>query len=82
MLIDSDNATFCSDGMGLGDIDFTTGSLDDNNFDDDDDDDDDDPETIVFVRPVAWCKKYNHRKACEKEISTKLIPLAWHSRRW
>ena len=53
---------------------FNTGSLDDNNFNHDD------PETIILVRTIAWCNKYKQHKACIKDISKKLVPVAWDSR--
>ena len=46
-------------------------SLDDGNFDDD-------PETIIHVSLMAWCNRYTQHKACKKDISKKLMPVAQH----
>ena len=31
---------------------------------------------------MAWCNKYEKRKACKKDISKELMPVAWHPTRW
>ena len=51
-------------------------SLDDDNFDDDD------PETIIHVRLIAWCNRYEQRKACKKWISKELFSVACHPTGW
>ena len=48
-------------------------SLDDGNFDDD-------PETIIHVSLMAWCNRYTQHKACKKDISKKLMPVAQHQK--
>ena len=44
--------------------------------------DDGDPETIIHVRPLAGCERYKQCKACKKEKSKELMPLAWYPRWW
>ena len=73
---DSDNVTFFCNDMGVGNVDLNIRSLDYNTFDDDD------PGTIILVRLIAWCDRYKKCKEHRKEISLKLIPVVWHSRRW
>ena len=46
-----------------------------NNFDEDD------PDTIILIRLLAWHSKFKKRKSLKK-ISKKLMPIAWHPRRW
>ena len=48
--------------MGLVNVDLNNVSPDDDNFDDVD------PETIIHARLMAWCNRYKHLKACEKEM--------------
>ena len=50
---DSDNVTIFSDDMGLNTLCLGKINLDDDNFDDDD------PDTIVHVRLMDWCNRYN-----------------------
>ena len=42
-------------------IDLNNINIDDDNFDEDD------PETIVFVRLMAWCIRYKQRNTNEKD---------------
>ena len=44
--------------------------------------DDDSPETIIHVRRMVWCNRYKQCKACKKEISKKLVTVAWHPTRY
>ena len=46
--------------MGLVTIDLNYNNPDDDNFDEDD------PETIAYVRLMAWCNRYKQHKACKK----------------
>ena len=72
-----DNVEFCNDGIDLPDIDshfatffsdevsvitmnFNNINLDDNNFDEED------PETIIHVRLIAWCNRYNQVRCVTK----------------
>ena len=72
-----DNVEFCNDGIDLPDIDshfatffsdevsvitmnFNNINLDDNNFDEED------PETIIHVRLIAWCNRYNQARCITK----------------
>ena len=50
-------------------IDLNNINIDVDNFDEDD------PETIVFVRLMAWCIRYKQRKQI-KRIGEKLMPTA------
>ena len=58
--------------MGLVNVDLNNIRLDDQNLDDEYD-----PEIIIPVRLMAWCNRYDQRKACKKEISKELIPVGW-----
>ena len=51
-------------------------NLDDDNFDVDD------PETTIHVRLMTWCNRYKQLKACKKEKSKELMPIAQHPKRW
>ena len=70
------NVTFFSDDIGLAMVDLNDVSLDDDNFDNDD------PEIIIHVRFMAGCNRYKQTKACKKEISKALMPVAWNLTRW
>ena len=58
--IDSDIVTFFID-MGLVTIDLNYINLDDDNFSEDN------PQTIDFIKFIAWCNRYMQRKACKKD---------------
>ena len=62
--------------MGLNTIYLNKINLGDGNFDEDD------PETIIHVRLMAWRNNYKQCKACKKEISKELMPVAWHRTSW
>ena len=47
----------------------------DNNFDDDD------PDTILFIRLLAWHSKCKKFKTLKKELNEELILVAWYPRR-
>ena len=51
-------------------VDLNNINLDDANFSEDD------PEIIIHVRLRAWCKKFKQCKACKKDISKELMPIA------
>ena len=40
-----------------------------------------DPDTIFFIRILAWHIKFEKRKALKKRISEKLMPVAWHPKK-
>ena len=42
----------------------------------------DDLETITYVRLFADCNKFEKHKAFKKDISKKLMPVAWHLTKW
>ena len=58
-------------GLDLGKINPD----EDNNFDKDD------PETIIYVRLLAWRNKFEKRKALKKDLSKELMPVTWHPTR-
>ena len=31
---------------------------------------------------MAWHNRFKQKKACEKEISEQLMPVAWHPTKW
>ena len=73
---DSDDVTLFSDDMGLVNVDLNNISLGDDNLPSAD------PESIIHIRFMAWCSKYKHCKTCKKEISKKLMLVAWNPKRW
>ena len=63
--------------MGFNTIDLNNINLDDDNCDEED------SETINHVRFMAWYNRFKQRKACKKQISKDLMPVACHpTRRW
>ena len=56
---DSGNVIFSCNGMGILNIDLININLDEN-FDEDD------PDTIIFIRLLAWHIKFEKRKAIKK----------------
>ena len=69
------NIVFSCNEMGILNIDLNNINLD-NNFDEDD------PDTIIFIRLLAWHVKFEKRKALKKELNEELMPVAWHTKRW
>ena len=67
---------FSSDEMVILKVDFNNINLDAVNFDEDD------PETIIQVRLMDWRNKFKQYKVCKKDISKKLMPVAWHPTRF
>ena len=61
--------------MGILNIDLNNINHDGTNYDEDD------PDTIIHVRLLAWHIKFRKRKEL-KELSEKLMPIAWHPNRW
>ena len=57
---DSGDVTFSSNKMGILSVDPNNNNIDDINFDEND------PETIIHVRLLAWCNKFEKRKAFKK----------------
>ena len=72
----SGNVTFSSDEMGILSVVYNNINLGDVNFDEDD------PETIIHVRRMAWHNGLKQHKAFKKDMSKKLMPVAWHQTRW
>ena len=60
--------------MGIVSIDLSDINLD-NNFDEDD------PDTIIFIRLLAWHNKFEKCEALKKELNEELRPVAWHPKR-
>ena len=58
--LDSDFATFFSEGIGLNSVTLDDINLDDDHFDYCD------VETINHVRLIGWYNKYKHRKISKK----------------
>ena len=58
--------------MDILNIDLDNINLDDTNYNVED------PETIIHIRLLAWCIKFEKRKTLKKELSEELIPIAWH----
>ena len=64
-----------------GEMDILSIDLDKINLDDADFYEDD-LETIVHVSLLVWSNKFEKRNAFKKDISKKVIPVAWHPTRW
>ena len=76
---DSDNVTFFSDrylDTGILSVDLNNVILENVNFDEYD------PETIIYVRLMAWCNRFKQHKAFQKESSKELLPRACSPTRW
>ena len=73
---DSGNVSFLSDEMGILSVNLDNINLYDGNFYEDD------PETIIYVRLLAEHYGYKKCKGFTKEISKKLMIVAWHPTRW
>ena len=57
---DSVNVVFSCNDMGVLNIDLNNINLDDSNYDEDD------PETIIYIRLLAWHMKFEKHKAYKK----------------
>ena len=68
--LDSNFITFLTNDMGFNTMELNNINLDDDNFDEDD------PQTIMHVRLTTWYNRFKQLKACKKEISNELIPVA------
>ena len=73
---DSGNVSFLSDEMGILSVNLDNINLYDGNFYEND------PETIIYVRLLAEHYRYKKCKGFTKEISKKLMIVAWHPTRW
>ena len=62
--------------MGILNKDLNNINFDDTHYDEDN------PDTIILVRLLAWHIKFWKCKELKKNISERLIPIAWHPRRW
>ena len=59
--------------MGFNTIDLNNINLDYDNFNKDD------PESVLTCQ--TWIDKFKQRKACKKEVTKELMPVAWHPTR-
>ena len=75
VVTDFDNVTCFSDHLGLNTAYLININLDD------DISQDGNPETIIPIRLMACCNRYKQHKACKKDISKELMPVAWHTTR-
>ena len=74
---DVSKVTFFAKEKSILGVDLDKINLDEyNNFNEDD------LETIIYVRPLTWCNKFEIRKALKEKISKRLIPVAWYLTRW
>ena len=62
--------------MSILNIDLKNVNCDDTDYDEDD------PDTIIYVRLLAWHIKFEKSKELKKELSEKLLLVAWHPNRW
>ena len=67
---DFNKVTFCANQMVILAINLHKISFDEN-----------DSDTIIHVRLLAWCNKFEKHKAPTKKISKELMPLVWHPKR-
>ena len=67
---DSGNGVFSCNKIGIFNVDLNNINLD-NNFDEDH------PNTITFIKLLAWHNKFEKRKAPKKELNEELMPIAW-----
>ena len=58
-----------SDEMTFISVDLNKINLDDVNFDEGE------PETIIYVRLMAWLNRFKQRKAFKKDVSEDLISI-------
>ena len=71
---DPGDAIFSCNEIGILSIDLNDINFDDTNYDKDD------PETIIYIRLLAWHIEKN--KALKKELNEELMLVAWHPKRW
>ena len=74
--LNSDVGIFFSDDIGYDAIELNNINLDDDSFDEDH------PTAYDFVRLMACCNRLKQHRACKREISEVLMPVAWHPTRW
>ena len=70
--IESDIVAFFSKDIGLDTINLSNSNLDEDNFGNGN------PETVNYIRLLAWYNRYKQHKACKKKIDKELMPVAWH----
>ena len=74
---DFSKVTFFPNEMGILHVDLDKIDLNnDNNFYKDD------PETVIHVRLLAWCNKFEKCKTLKKDISKELMSVEWPPTRW
>ena len=74
--VDFSKVAFFANKMGILCVDLDKINLNDNNFYKDD------PETIIYVRLLAWHNKFKNHKALKKDINKELMFLEKHPKRW
>ena len=57
--------------MGILNTDLNNINLDDTDYDEDD------PETIIYIRLLAWHIKYEKRKTLKKQLNEECHPKRW-----
>ena len=72
---DYGNVVFNCNKMCILNLDLNNISLD-NNFDEGN------PDTIIFIRLLAWHIKFKKRKALKEKLNEELMPIVWHPKRW
>ena len=74
---DFSKVTFFANEIGILGVDLDKINLDEyNNFNEDD------LETVIYVRPLTWCNKFEICKALKEKISKGLILVAWYLTKW
>ena len=61
--------------MSILNIDLKNVNCDDTDYDEDD------PDTIIYVRLLAWHIKFEKSKELKKELSERLLLVAWYPNR-
>ena len=72
--VDSGDAVFNYNEIGIVNIDLNNISLDDN-FDEED-------PNIILIRLLAWHTNFEKRKELTKELNEELMSVAWDPKRW
>ena len=73
--VDSGDAVFNYNEIGIVNTDLNNISLDDN-FDGED------PNIIILIRLLAWHTNSEKRKELTKELNEELMLVAWDPKRW
>ena len=68
---DSSDVIFSYNEMGILSVGPNNINLDNTNYDEDD------PETIIYVRLLAWRAKFKKRNVLKKEVNEELMLVTW-----